>query len=73
MNTKKNCGMHAILDGFLKYRSKGLYKEFQSNNGHCDVFYFLFLTFRPFLFLNLKIKHDFVFINKATQYNNFLR
>jgi hypothetical protein len=37
MNDKKNCGMHAIIDGFLKYRSKGLFKQFEPITDHPDV------------------------------------
>ena len=31
MSTKKNCGMHSIIDGHLKFKSTELFKEFQNS------------------------------------------
>ena len=43
----KNCGMHTIIDGYIKYRSKlrgELIKEFETISDHPDVYNFIFET-----------------------------
>jgi hypothetical protein len=40
MSAKKNCGMHAIIDGYLKFKSKRLFKEYEPITDHPDVFNF---------------------------------
>ena len=37
MSAKKNCGMHAIIDGYLKFKSLGLFKEYEPITNHPDV------------------------------------
>jgi len=37
MSAKKNCGMHAIIDGYLKFKSLGLFKELEPITDHPDV------------------------------------